>query len=670
VDPDSKSASVSMEAGGSDRRHLVLIVVSFLILTLCHYGDRTGIPTGLIGLQRHTIERILYLLPAVYANYVFGRRGGLIATVAAFAVMMPRALLFSEYRSDALVETMVITAVGVASSLWLNFGRKQRRELSMAMKRVEQMQEELSSQIKVSTEQQKQLATFTAFSAMLSQSLEFGQVLSTGISMVMGMMRAEVVIIFALDEEKKELRVVRAEGLTSVVVRAIDGIKVGEGLSGRVAETGQPIVTANLSDDPRLLHLAVRDEKLRATVIVPLVARGKIVGTLAVSTRRERNFDPSEVELLAAVGNQIGIAMENSRLYQEQARIVEQLRLSEERYRQLFENAHDAIWVQDLSGRNIAANDAAAQLIGYQHGAEIVGKDVREFIPPESLALAREIRDRLARGETVEQPYEQKLIRKDGSEVILKLTTNLLTSDGKPTAFQHIARDITTERRLQENMRYYVQQITEAQEEESKRIARELHDSTLQNLIASVHKLENFCQGNPAAAEMDSGFLKDLRERLRDIVQEIRAFSRDLRPSILDDLGLIPSVEWLVEELRRNSRVQVDFEVVGVERRFSPPTEVALFRIIQEALRNIVKHALATVVEVKVEFKARETVVTVADNGVGFEAPRSLSELPRTGKLGLLGMQERARLIGAVLEIRSAPGQGTTLTVTVPVEGV
>lgn len=667
MNPDSKPNSLLTETIRSNRRHLALVIVSFFVLTAYHYWSGGG---GVTGLQRHAIDRILYLLPVVYASYIFGRRGGLIVIAAAFVAMIPRALVLSEYRLDAVAETIVITAVGVAASLWLNLSRKQRQDLNLTMERVERMQEELSSQIKVSTEQQKRLATFTAFSAMLSQSLEFGQVLSAGISMVMGMMRVEVVIIFALDDEKKELRVVRAEGLTDSVARAIDGIKVGEGLSGRVVETGQPMVIDSLSDDPYLVHPALRDENLRAMVIVPLVARGKIVGMLAVSTRRPRHFDPSEVELLAAVGNQIGIAMENSQLYQDQSRIVEQLRLSEERYRQLFENAHDAIWVQDLSGRNIAANDAAARLIGYQYGAEIVGRDVRDYIPPESLALAREIRDKLARGEVVEQPYEQKLIRKDGSEVILKLTTNLLTSDGKPTAFQHIARDITTERRLQENMRYYVQQITEAQEEESRRIARELHDSTLQNLIASVHKLENFCQGNPVAAEMDSGFLRELGGRLREIVQEIRAFSRDLRPSILDDLGLIPSVEWLVEELRRNSKVQVNFEVIGVERRFSPPTEVALFRIIQEALRNIVKHALATVVEVEVAFRMAETVVTIADNGIGFEAPRSLSELPRTGRLGLLGMQERARLIGATLEIRSAPGQGTTLTVTVPVEGV
>jgi PAS domain S-box-containing protein len=669
---DSKAVVTARKPwSGADRLHLGFIVCLFIVITAYHYSYLWSSSDYLLfGMTRHAVDRVFFLLPVIYANYVFGRSGGLYATAAAFLTMIPRALLFSEYRPDAVAETLIVVAVGVASSLWLNLGRKQKLELEATMRRVGRMRDELETQTRVISDQQKRLATFTAFSAALSQSLEVSQVIHTGVNMVMEALRVEVVLIFTLDEEKGELKLVSLEGLSRNVAEAIDRIKIGEGFSGRVAETGQPMMVDDISEDPRLSRLIVRDEKLKASAIVPLVARGRIVGTLSVATRRSRKFEAAEIELLAAVGNQIGVAMENSRLYQEQARIVEQLRLSEERFRQLFENAHDAIWLQDLSGRNIAANDAAAQLIGYRHGSDIVGKDVRDFIPPESMTLARELREKLARGESVEQPYEQKLIRRDGSEVILKVTTNLLTSNGLPIGFQHIARDITTERRLQENMRYYVQQITEAQEEEATRIARELHDVTLQSLIALVHQLENFCQEQPVAAELDSGFLRNLREKLRQVVQEIRAFSRDLRPSILDDLGLLPSVEFLVEELQRTSRVKGEFEVVGTERRFPPATEVALFRIIQEALRNIVKHSSATHAEVTVEFRDTETVVTVADNGVGFAAPRSLSELPRTGKLGLLGMQERARLVGARLDISSSPGQGAILMVTLPEESV
>ena len=658
---------------GFPRLHFGILVAIFLLITADHYAAPIGAqllgrPSGIPELSRHTLDRILYLFPVIYANYVFGRRGGLALTGAAFVAMMPRAILISTSQPVAVTEAFLVTAVGVAGSLWLNLGKRQQRELRVAVEKVEATQRELRSQITVSTEQQKRLATFTSFSAMLSQSLEVRQAMQTGIHMVMQMMKVPVVLLFLLDQETRELRVTAFEGVSKEFATSIDRLKVGEGFNGRVAEAGQPIVVEDMLIDPRLSRQVVREEGLRGTVIAPLMARGRIIGTLAAAERQARTFDRMEVELLAAVANQIGIAVENSRLYQEQADVVEKLRLSEERYRQLFENAHDAIWVQDLSGRNIAANDAAAQLIGYEAGNEIVGKDVREFIPPESLALARDIRERLVRGDPAEQPYEQKLLRKDGSVAILKMTTSLLTSQGQPAAFQHIARDITMERRLQENLRLYVRQITEAQEEESKRIARELHDSTAQGLIAALHHLESFCRRNPVPCEEDSRFLWSLREELKAILQEIRQFSRDLRPSILDDLGLLPSVEWLVEELKRERQVEATLTVSGPQRRFSPATEVALFRIIQEALRNVTKHSRATRVEVRIEFTEALTIVSISDNGAGFELPRTLSELPRIGKLGLLGMQERAQLIGGSLDIRSGPGEGTTLTITLPAE--
>jgi len=538
------------------------------------------------------------------------------------------------------------------------------------MEAADRFQKELSAQTLLNSQQQKQLEAFIGFSTRLSQSLELTQVLQTGVHMVMEMMRVQFVLLFALDEKAGELRIVAYEGIPQEFADSIDRIKMGEGFAGRVAQTGEPLVIEDISRDPRLSRPTAKEAQLKASVVIALKARGKIVGTLSVGTRTQRHFEQSEVDLLAAMGNQIGIAMENSRLYQEQIDIVGQLKESEERYRQLFENAHDAIWVQDLTGKNIAANDAAAKLIGYQLGHEIVGKDVREFIPRDSLVIAREIREKLVHGDQVEQPYEQRLIKKDGSEVILKLSTSLLTTDGRPAAFQHIARDITNERRLQENLRFYVQQITQAQEEESKRIARELHDSSAQSLIATIHHLEGFCRDNPDVSAVDSRFLWNLREQLKNTLQEIRQFSRDLRPSILDDLGLLPAVEWLAEGLKREHKIESTLTVSGTERRFSPETEVALFRITQEALRNIVKHARATRADVRIEFRNTETVVTVTDDGQGFEPPGALGDLPRSGKLGLVGMQERARLIGAALAIQSAPGHGTTLTVTLPIEGV
>jgi signal transduction histidine kinase len=247
------------------------------------------------------------------------------------------------------------------------------------------------------------------------------------------------------------------------------------------------------------------------------------------------------------------------------------------------------------------------------------------------------------------------------------LTTSPIFSDGQLIAFQNIARDITEEKRMQENMRFYLQEIARAQEEERKRIARELHDSTAQTLIALLHQLENLMNDEAKLPVREAKALWGFYEQIRDVLHEVRRFSRDLRPSILDDLGLLPALEWVTGELKKEYGVETAFKVVGSERRFSQEAELILFRIVQEALRNIAKHAQASKAEVKVEFEKQKIRVTISDDGVGFQLPESLGELLHSGKLGLAGMQERVQLLGGNLKLKSKVGKGTTIVTTAPI---
>jgi two-component system sensor histidine kinase DegS len=147
----------------------------------------------------------------------------------------------------------------------------------------------------------------------------------------------------------------------------------------------------------------------------------------------------------------------------------------------------------------------------------------------------------------------------------------------------------------------------------------------------------------------------------------VRKFSRDLRPSILDDLGLLPALEWITGELKNEYGVETSLELVGSEKRLSQEAELLLFRIVQEALRNIAKHAQASRAEVTVEFDERKIAVTIRDNGIGFQPPENLGALPYKGKLGLAGMQERVQLLGGSLKLDSESGKGTTVFVEAPI---
>jgi PAS domain S-box-containing protein len=342
----------------------------------------------------------------------------------------------------------------------------------------------------------------------------------------------------------------------------------------------------------------------------------------------------------------------------------EALHESEKSFRALFEDAYDAIWVHDLEGNIQTANQAAAELSGYPL-EELLKMNVKSFLGDESLNLAREVGRRLTQHRLAGTPYELRLIRKDGSEAICRVSTNLITSDGEPKGFQNIARDVTQENRMQENLRYYLHEITRAQEEERKRIARELHDDTAQLLGSLSRQLDNFVRKKHGLAPNEVLFLKDLQAQLNRGVQSVHRFVQDLRPSLLDDLGLIPALRSLMKDLQEYDGIGTNLEVVGGERRFSPEFESLLFRIVQEALNNIRRHARASEAKVAIDFTGDKVRVTISDNGRGFELSVGVDDLPRSGKLGLAGMRERARLLGGTLKVESTPGRGTTLIIEV-----
>lgn len=217
-------------------------------------------------------------------------------------------------------------------------------------------------------------------------------------------------------------------------------------------------------------------------------------------------------------------------------------------------------------------------------------------------------------------------------------------------------------RERQESMHSYVRQVTQAQEDERLRIARELHDETAQELVHLVRKLEQLGEGAEAGL---AGQVQQLVDTTRETLRSVRRFSRDLRPPVLDDLGLLAALETVVEDANRHLPEGARLEVSGEPARLNPAVELALFRVAQEALRNVEKHARAASATVKLEFNERDVCLLVADDGQGFAPPRSISNLAGRGKLGLLGMKERAELVGGKFDLTSRPGEGTRIAVRV-----
>ncbi|HSM58105.1 MAG TPA: sensor histidine kinase [Candidatus Sulfomarinibacteraceae bacterium] len=233
----------------------------------------------------------------------------------------------------------------------------------------------------------------------------------------------------------------------------------------------------------------------------------------------------------------------------------------------------------------------------------------------------------------------------------------------------HMAQKV---RSAQRGLRDYLGAITAGQEEERRRLARELHDDTIQSLIALNQRIQLAQLGQEGDQADDLRVqtreqLDEMQQMVSQLIADLRRTIHALRPIYLEDLGLAPALQMLVQEARSENELAAHFHKVGDERRLPAEVELALYRIAQEALSNAGRHAAAEIAMVKLRFTPQAVTLVVEDDGRGFVVPESPADLAPQGHYGLLGIHERAELIGAQLTLTSEPGDGTRVQVVVPV---
>ncbi|HJW91935.1 MAG TPA: histidine kinase [Anaerolineales bacterium] len=227
----------------------------------------------------------------------------------------------------------------------------------------------------------------------------------------------------------------------------------------------------------------------------------------------------------------------------------------------------------------------------------------------------------------------------------------------------HLAHKVQA---AQKGLRGYIGAITAGQEEERRRLARELHDDTLQALIALNQRIQlvNLSIAGHPQGEVMADSIAEIQSLTEQTIQNLRRVTRALRPVYLEELGLVAALDMLARETDQSNNLTVTFRRSGEEQRLSPTVELAFYRIAQEALSNTLRHAQASRADLRLGFTPQATILEVRDDGRGFVVPESPAEFAPSGHFGLLGLHERADLIGARLEIHSAPGRGTRVSVT------
>ena len=412
----------------------------------------------------------------------------------------------------------------------------------------------------------------------------------------------------------------------------------------------------------------------------PLIKDGRLVGALCVTAASPRTWTDAEVELLREVGERIWATVAR-------ARAEAALRASEARVRTLVEHARDyAIFLLDAEGRVTEWPVGAERVQGYT-AAEAIGLSLAAFYPLEDRLAGVPARHLAEAAATGHGEWEGWRVRKDGTRFWAnEIATAVHDAGGHLVGFTKISRDLT-ERRLAEQAAEQVQvaaardelrrALAAAEEAEWRRLARELHDQLGQHLTGFALGLADtrrrLAVSLGAAATPDASLrsaeasLERLEELARLMTRDARNLALELRPPELDDVGLVSAIDTYVRAWGERTGVTAELVVTGLHEREVPAeTGSALYRIVQEALTNVARHAGANHVSVIVEQPDGEVGLIVEDDGRGFDADLLDARAHRERRLGLAGMRERAALAGGTVAVESRPGAGTTVYARLP----
>jgi len=349
----------------------------------------------------------------------------------------------------------------------------------------------------------------------------------------------------------------------------------------------------------------------------------------------------------------------------EQAELA--LRESEQKYATLIEDALIGVYIlQD--GKIEFANDKFGDIYGYSKD-ELIGLDSLDLVHPHDRPLVKKLREKRLKGEKVPVEYESKGLKKNGDIIWVMRSFSQINYKGR-AAISGIVADITKRRRAEEalrksdkELRILSNQLLSAEEKERKRIARELHDGIGQALSAIKFSVENaLLELREATNPIDLESLESIVPLTQKTIEEVRRIVKDLRPSILDDLGILATIGWFCREFQTvYTGIRIETTIDIKEDEVPRHLKTIIYRILQEALNNVTKHSSANFVHLRLRKKESGMELIIHDNGRGFNLEQAMALKTSRRGFGLASMRERAELSGAAFEINSTIGRGTTV---------
>ena len=524
----------------------------------------------------------------------------------------------------------------------------------------------------------------------MSSELSLDALLQRIVETAAGLSGARYAALGVIDATGQSLERFLTTGLDAKTHAAIGELPRGRGLLGVLIRETEPVRLHDIADDPRSVGFPRNHPPMKTFLGVPIVLRGASYGNLYLTEKEGGgDFTGEDEELTQLLAAQAAVAIENARLYESSTRWLRQLEtlneignaLSEElelepllalvarRLRELVDARLVLISLPDSTGTlRVAAGDGegSSDLIGTvlepgaSKAARILERARSERV--DSVLGDPEIDQQIARRLGVQSGLYVPLLHRGRAIGVVMAhdktgPTPRFTDDDVRLAETLAARAAIAVDLTERVSSDAVRRVIEAQELERKRIARELHDETGQALTSILLGLKSLEQAGGADAQE----VASLRELVVETLQNVRSLAVELRPSALDDFGLVAALDRLVATHREQTDIEIELESRVPGERLPETVETTLYRVVQEALTNVVKHAAASRVSILVVQKDTAVTAVINDDGRGFD-----TQATRPDALGLIGMRERAALVRGKVSVETSPGSGTTVRVEVP----
>jgi len=597
---------------------------------------------------------IIAILAAVAGSYLSRRLAAPLRNLTDTATHIAEGQLEQEAAIEGTVE--VRRLAGAFNSM--------TGELRKTLEGLEQRVEARTEELRQLQEGERQLAEESALLSQVGQivssTLDIDEVYERFAAELKKLVDFDRLAINIIDHEAGVFVFRYASGLVQPGRQVPDVVPLQGTQTEHVIATGKPFIRGDIASDPYARDELSIELGFRSTIMAPVFHKGRILATLSLRSRRVDAYGSREQSILERLSEYIAPAIENAELYSQRTKAEEALRESEAKYRSIFDESKDTIFITAREGQVIDANESAVELFGYEMN-ELLGLTVGEMcvLPEDHRRLVEEVNEQ---GSI--KDYEIQLRKKDGTELdcLVSLTVHR-DPNGEILVYQGMVRDITEHKRAEETLLQHAREL--AVLEERNRMAREIHDTLAQGFTGIFLQLEAGEQALSDSPDEVVGHLSKAKILARESLQEARRSVWDLLPHALEQLDLVDALQKEVDQFAAAGGEQAALIVAGEIRELMPTVQTAILRICQESLTNVRRHAEANRVDVTLTFQHKAVHLAVQDDGQGFEVSGVAPE-SEGGGFGLIGMGQRAKQLDGALEVKSAKGKGALVEVTIP----